>query len=83
MYLHTLQTWGKEQYNQYRLLLRKALDRIADRPTLGKKRDELCSGCLSYPAGRHVIFYRCTETGIEVIRILHDSMDIQRHIGED
>jgi len=77
---YTLQTWGKEQYNKYRLLLRKALNSIADRPALGKRRDELRSGCLSYQVGRHVIFYRCADRGIEIIRILHDSMDTQRHI---
>lgn len=80
---YTLQTWGKKQYNKYRMLLRKALERVADHPALGKRRDELCSGCLSYPAGKHVIFYRSTDTGIEILRILHDSMDAQRHIGEE
>ncbi len=77
---YTLQTWGRAQYNKYRLLLRETFDQVAGRPALGKKRDDLRPGCLSYPAGRHIIFYRCADKGIEIIRILHDSMDTHRHI---
>ncbi|WNZ26481.1 type II toxin-antitoxin system RelE/ParE family toxin [Leptolyngbya sp. NK1-12] len=40
-------------------------------------------GCLSDPAGRHIIFYRHADKGIEVIRILHSSMDTQRHIAKE
>ncbi|MBF2051562.1 MAG: type II toxin-antitoxin system RelE/ParE family toxin [Elainella sp. C42_A2020_010] len=40
------------------------------------------SGCLSDPAGCHIIFYRHADEGIEVIRILHSSMDTQRHVAE-
>ncbi|NIR47814.1 type II toxin-antitoxin system RelE/ParE family toxin [candidate division KSB1 bacterium] len=34
---------------------------------------------MSYHCGRHVIFYRKAKKGIEIIRVLHDSMDFPRH----
>ena len=32
-----------------------------------------------YPAGSHVVFYRETDDTIDVIRVLHQRMDIERH----
>ena len=31
----------------------------------------------------YMLFYRMTNDGIEVVRILHRRMDIERHIGAD
>jgi toxin ParE1/3/4 len=33
--------------------------------------------------GRHLIFYRETAKDIEIIRILHDRMDVESHFDED
>jgi toxin ParE1/3/4 len=33
-----------------------------------------------YPSGSHVLFYRLTDDGIDVVRILHERMDYERHI---
>ena len=30
--------------------------------------------------GSHAIFYRETETSVDIIRILHQSMDVRRHL---
>ena len=37
-------------------------------------------GYLKHPIGRHFIFFRTTDDGIEVIRILHQRMDVGRHL---
>jgi toxin ParE1/3/4 len=33
-----------------------------------------------YHVGQHLIFYRQKSTGIEIIRILHDRMDVETHL---
>jgi plasmid stabilization system protein ParE len=33
-----------------------------------------------YHVGRHLIFYRQKSPGIEIIRILHDRMDVETHL---
>jgi toxin ParE1/3/4 len=37
-------------------------------------------GYRQYPSGSHVLFYRFTADGIDVVRILHERMDYERHI---
>jgi toxin ParE1/3/4 len=64
-------------------LLDAALQRIAASPEIGKRRDEVLPGYYSYHVGtrgRHYLFYRLLEDHIEVVRIMHDSMDLERHL---
>jgi toxin ParE1/3/4 len=52
----------------------------ADRSSLGSECSEVRKGYRKYPSGSHVFFYRTTADGIDVIRILHERMDYERHI---
>ena len=49
---------------------------LAERPMMGRAREELASGLRSFPVGRYVIFYRPLEAGIEIIRVLHGARDL-------
>jgi toxin ParE1/3/4 len=51
---------------------------LAENPDLGKRRDELYKGLRVYPSGKHVVFYITMDKGIDVVRILHGSMDTHR-----
>jgi toxin ParE1/3/4 len=44
--------------------------------SMGRKRDELYPGLLSFPVGKYVIFYLPIKGGIEIVRVLHGMMDI-------
>ncbi len=46
----------------------------------GSAREAVAPGLRCSHVGRHLIFYRPVVGGIEVIRILHDSMDVDRHL---
>lgn len=72
--------WGKRQTKEYLNKMERRFISLAENPNLGKKRFELSGAPMSYPSGRHVIFYRKAEKGIEILRVLHDSMDFPRHI---
>ncbi|RQT38490.1 type II toxin-antitoxin system RelE/ParE family toxin [Burkholderia contaminans] len=37
-------------------------------------------GYFRYAVGSHVVFYRETEYTIDVIRVLHQRMDIEQHL---
>jgi toxin ParE1/3/4 len=45
-------------------------------PLIGRSRDELAPDLRSFPVGNHVVFYRPTKGGIEVVRILSGARDI-------
>jgi toxin ParE1/3/4 len=47
-------------------------------PNIGRKRDELLPGLRSFPYGNYVIFYLPIENGIEIVRVLQSSRDIEQ-----
>ena len=49
---------------------------LADNPKIGRQRNELASELRSFPVKSYVIYYRCREKGIEIIRILSSARDI-------
>lgn len=49
---------------------------ISHTPQMGRARHELSPHLRSYPAGNNIIFYRPMENGIQVIRVLSSSRDI-------
>ncbi len=76
---YTMDTWGKAQARKYLTLLEQRLEWLADNPALGTKRNEVKEGYISFPEGRHIIFYRIAESGIEVMGVIHQSEDIDTH----
>jgi toxin ParE1/3/4 len=43
---------------------------------MGRTRDELAAELRSFPVGRYVVFYMPLDDGVDVIRVLHGSRDI-------
>jgi toxin ParE1/3/4 len=50
---------------------------LVDFPHMGTSRDEITTGLRSYPVGNYLIFYFPLDDGIEIVRVLHGSRDIQ------
>jgi toxin ParE1/3/4 len=78
----TQQRWGRKTRIKYLARVDSACSRLAINPSLGRNRDELLPGASSFPVGRHLIIYRVADTGlIEIIRVLHQSMDYQKSLS--
>ena len=77
---YSLEQFGEEQAIAYLRVVEKKLQTIAENPDIGRKREEVKEGYLSFLAGAHVIYYRKTKNYVEVIDILHQSMDPYRHL---
>ena len=82
IFAYTLDTWGTRQFRRYHRLLVEAFDGLSKEPfsIRSKPRQELFKDCRSVYAGRHVILYRVKNGVVEIARILHQSMDLERHI---
>ncbi len=52
---------------------------IAASPGIGRLRDELYPGLMSFPVGRYMIYYVVITEGIEIIRVLHGARDVGLH----
>lgn len=50
-------------------------------PHIGRFRNELLPGISSFPVGRYIIFYLIIPGGIEVVRVLHASRDIDEQLN--
>ncbi len=74
---YTMKTWGKSQRNIYLKKIDDCFIQLSENPTLGFKCDHIAKGYRKFPQGSHVIFYKLSTKGVvEIIRILHKSMDI-------
>lgn len=48
----------------------------ATQPMMGRNRDDLSSGLRSFSFGRYVIFYEPVLDGVDIVRVLHSSRDV-------
>ena len=48
---------------------------------MGTPHDDITKGLRAHPVRSHVFFYREKANVLEVVRILHESMDPQRHVS--
>ena len=53
---------------------------LAAQPNAGRSRPELAASLRSIPVGAYAIFYRPTETRIEVVRVLSSYRDVTRDL---
>ena len=78
---YSVKKWSENIADKYYLMLIDAFDQAASKPELGKDYSTIIENLLGLKAGRHIIFYRKTEDSrIEIIRILHEEMDLSRRI---
>jgi toxin ParE1/3/4 len=80
---YTLRTWGKAQTARYLAELETFCQTLADNPALGRTCDDIRPGLCRLEYGKHVVFYRQEQTGILIVRILHQSMLPEKHDTSD
>jgi toxin ParE1/3/4 len=77
---YSQRVWGSDAKRRYMQALEAILLRIAERPSAGLPRNEISLGYRSLRGGRHLVFYRERTEVVEVIRVLHESMDFRLHL---
>lgn len=80
IWLYTFETWSLEQADRYYDLIIKEIDFLSKKPKTGKNLNELRTGYYSSKVKSHFIFYKFSSTELEVVRILHESMDIPNRL---
>ncbi|RYG01053.1 MAG: type II toxin-antitoxin system RelE/ParE family toxin [Chitinophagaceae bacterium] len=64
-------------------LLTSSFGEIVQNPALGKNYNEIDNVILGLRVGKHIVFYREVQAGdIEILRILHQRMDLKNKIVE-
>lgn len=54
----------------------EVVERLGEWPELGRTREDLGAGVRSFVVGSHIVFYRVSETRLEVVRVLHGRRDV-------
>lgn len=75
---YTLKHWGLQQRNSYLSNLNDSVKKLLITPKIGAPCDEIRRGYRKFRENEHVIFYRINKCTLDVIRILHKSMDVER-----
>ena len=77
---YTQQHWGVGQAQIYFETLVSAFESIAQTPNTSPACDHIRAGYRRQLIEKHVIYFRITSDGVDVIRILHVRMDAPQHV---
>lgn len=84
IWLYTFETWSLRQADYYYDLLMDEIEYLAENPKFDQDFSHLRKGYFRSRVKSHFIFYRLNlkNNELEVIRILHQQMDIDSRIEE-
>ena len=77
IWLYTIEKWSIEQADRYYNLIFDEINYICKNINAGKSMEHVRKGYRASKVKSHLIFYRVINNTIEVIRILHERMDIE------
>ncbi|HAF27843.1 MAG TPA: type II toxin-antitoxin system RelE/ParE family toxin [Bacteroidales bacterium] len=83
IWLYTYENWSLEQADRYYNLILDEIEFIAENFESGKSVDYIKEGYRASIVKSHLIFYKRSKSNIvEIIRVLHQKMDIENRIEE-
>lgn len=77
---YTVEKWNSEQAGAYLYAIDQALKLLRTNPRLGRSAQHIRQDLFKFPVASHVIYYMLTSRNLVVVRILHKSMDVERHL---
>ncbi|EEW56516.1 ParE [Ruegeria sp. TrichCH4B] len=80
IWVETYRQWGEAQADRYLDDIDRALQGLLDNPQMGVDCSDLLRGARKLITGRHLVFYEVDPDRLFVIRVLHQSMDVPRHL---
>ena len=69
--------WSPSLADDHERAIDRAAQRLVHNPHVGRSRDELIVGLRSTLADPHVIFYKLSSDRIEIVRVVHQSEDVE------
>ena len=80
IWIFTKQNWSERQADRYYNLIIDEIAYLCSHPSSGRSYDTVKKGYKATKVNSHLIFYRFDANLIEIIRILHERMDIIEHL---
>ena len=84
IWLYTFEMWSLKQADFYYNLILDEIEHLAENPQIGKDVSFIKKGYYRSRIKSHFIFYKINlkDKEVEIIRILHQQMDINARIAE-
>lgn len=82
IWLYTFENWSIDQADRYLNLLLDEMDYLCLKPNSGVTFENIRKGYWRTKVKSHFIFYKINEKReeLEIIRILHEMMDVENHL---
>lgn len=80
---YTEERWGAVRRRRYMEEIRRRYTGLRRRPPQGRPREDMCRSCRALIVGQHVLIYRETDDQIELLRVLHQRMDMRAYMVDD
>ena len=85
IWLYTFEIWSLKQPDRYFDLIMDEVEYIAENPSSGKDYSDVRKGYLRSRVKSHFIFYKVNkkQNEVEIIRVLHQSMNIENRLNDE
>ena len=80
--VYTQKTWGASQRKSYIKDLDMTFNFLSENPLSGSPCDYITPGLRRHNHKSHTIFYEADKKSINIIRILHKSMDVESNLQD-
>lgn len=80
---YTQDNWGLAQRDRYLTMLDESFHKLSGNQLMGQDCSDIRPSYRKYHVGKHFVFYRqLASNQIEIVRILHERMDVEIRIAE-
>ena len=82
LWLYTVEKWSAGQADRYYNLIFDEINYICKNSDAGKSMEHVRKGYRASKVKSHLIFYKISNDTIEIVRILHERMDIENRLKD-
>jgi len=80
IWTYTARQWGIEQASRYLDALTATFSELAESPRTAPGCEHIRSGYRRFGVERHMVYFRMSDDGILIVRVLHARMDALRYL---
>lgn len=81
IFTYTIRKWGVVQAKRYSDQLHSHIQKITHSSAFSKPVENIGRDLQQSATGKHMIIFEQADDHILIVRILHEAMDVPRHIG--
>lgn len=82
IWLYTVEKWSVDQADRYYNLIFDEIHYVCKNRNASNPMEHVRKGYRASKVKSHLIFYRIRNNTVEVIRILHEQMDIEKRLND-